>query len=40
MKASFRSPVNKRRSASKFRKNVSKTKRMNFVVPLRGGRRL
>lgn len=40
MRPSFRRGVSKRRSAKKFRRNVGKTKGMNFVVPMRGGIRL
>lgn len=40
MPKSFRRPVSKSASAGKFRHNVSRTKKMNFVVPMRGGRRL
>jgi len=36
----FRRPVSKSSSAGKFRRNVSRTKAMNFKVPMRGGRRL
>lgn len=32
--------VNKRKSARKFRRNVSKTKAANFSGPMRGGIRL
>ena len=35
-----RRPVNKFQSAKKFRKNVSKTKAMNFAGVMRGGIRL
>jgi len=36
-----RSPVNKQASASQFRRNVGKTKRMNIApAPMRGGIRL
>lgn len=38
--AGRRRPVNKARSAGKFRKQVSKTKRLNVAVPGRGGFRL
>lgn len=40
MPKSFRSPVSKGKSAGSFKRNVSRTKKMNFVVPMRGGRRL
>lgn len=36
----YRKNVNKRKSASQFRKNVGKTKAMNFVGVMRGGIRL
>lgn len=37
----YRRHVNKRRSAKKFRRNVSHTKRMNVgISPMRGGWRL
>lgn len=36
----WRSPVNKSRSASKFRRSVSKTKMANVVAVQRGGIRL
>lgn len=35
-----RRPVNRRRSASKFRKQVGRTKLVNLVQPMRGGIRL
>lgn len=35
-----RSPVNKRSSARRFRKNVSRTKAANMRGPMRGGIRL
>jgi len=35
-----RMPVNKRKSAGKFRKNVGKTKAINFAGVMRGGIRL
>lgn len=41
MRPSYRSGVNKGRSARKFRKNVSRTKGANiFPGPMRGGIRL
>lgn len=41
MYPSKRGPVNKRRSARKFRRNVGKTKMVNLsVTPNRGGFRL
>lgn len=36
----MRRPVNKRRSARKFRKQVGKTKALNVAKPGRGGFRL
>lgn len=37
----FRKPVSKRASASKFRRNVGRTKKVNLsVTPQRGGWRL
>lgn len=37
----FRKHVNKRKSASKFRKSIAKTKRINVAPPpMRGGIRL
>lgn len=39
--AYMRRPVNKRRSAKQFRRNISKTKRANVAPPpMRGGYRL
>lgn len=35
-----RMPVNKYRSASKFRRQVGKTKAINISAPMRGGIRL
>lgn len=41
MRSSVRKPVNKRASASKFRRNVSRTKIINMrATPMRGGWRL
>lgn len=41
MKHLKRKPVNKHKSAKQFRKNVSKTKKINVVAgPMRGGIRL
>lgn len=41
MRPLFRGRVNKRNSAKKFRKNVSRTKGANvFAAPMRGGIRL
>lgn len=36
----MRRPVNKRRSARSFRKDVRKTRAVNLVAPSRGGYRL
>lgn len=41
MKPSYRSPVNKRRSAKRFRQAVGRTKGANILTgPMRGGIRL
>lgn len=40
MRPVYRKPVNKRRSAGKFRRNTRSTKAMNFAAPMRGGIRL
>lgn len=40
MRPSKRFGVNKRRSAGKFRRNVSRTKAANLSNPMRGGIRL
>lgn len=36
----YRSHVSKGRSAGKFKRNVSRTKAVNFAAPMRGGIRL
>lgn len=40
MRPSFRSPVNKRSSAKRFRKASSRTRGLNMAGPMRGGIRL
>lgn len=40
MKPIKRKPVSKRKSVSKFKKNIKKTKAVNFAGPMRGGIRL
>ncbi|WNK14027.1 MAG: hypothetical protein [Microvirus sp.] len=40
MRPVSRHRVNKARSAKKFRRNVSKTKAVNIIGPMRGGIRL
>lgn len=40
MRPSYRKPVNKRRSASQFRRNSRRTKGANMSMPMRGGIRL